>query len=95
VAIYCLFDNIEIHDDEALQTYKKKVIPLVESYGGRYLSVGGHVQVLEGEWLPSLVLVEFPSRDHAQSWHGSSEYRSLKALCNRALTLNAVLLEGK
>ncbi len=95
MATYCLFDNIEIHDAEALQAYKKRVMPLLESYGGRYLSVGGRVQVLEGEWRPSLVLVEFPSSERALAWHSSTEYRSLKALRSRALTLNAVLLESK
>ena len=45
--------DVKIDDVEAYGKYKEKVKPLIESYGGEYLSRGGEINVLENElWEP-------------------------------------------
>ena len=96
MAAYCLFDNIEVTNQEKLQEYAKRVAPIVEAYGGRYLALGGRVDLVEGEWRPVYpVLLEFPSLEQAHRWYDSDEYRDLKALRLSAVRSNAVFIEGR
>lgn len=95
MAAYCFFDVLEVVDAEKLEKYRDGVLSTVESYGGRYLTVGGRSDVVEGEWQPVFpVLIEFPSLEQAHRWYDSDEYRELKALRLAATKGNAVFIEG-
>ena len=51
--VYLVVD-VKIDDVEAYGKYKEKVKPLIERYGGEYLSRGGEIDVLENElWEPT------------------------------------------
>lgn len=92
---YCLFDNLEVIDAAKLEEYKSRVAPVVEKYGGRYVVLGGKVELMEGQWRPTFpVMIEFPNLDRARQWYFSDEYRELKELRLSAVKSNAVLLEG-
>ena len=92
---YCFFDVLEVTDPEKLEKYREGVFSTVEQYGGRYLTVGGRCDVVEGQWRPVFpVLVEFPSLEQAHRWYDSEEYRELKALRLAATRGNAVFIEG-
>lgn len=53
--------DIDVHDPEGYEEYKRLAPPAVAACGGRYLVRGGKLEVLEGEWAPSrLVILEFP-----------------------------------
>ena len=75
MAAYCLFDNLEVLDAEKLRDYKERVLPLVERWGGRYVVLGGRVDLMEGTWRPSFpVMIEFPDLARAHGWYGSADY---------------------
>ena len=60
--------NVEVHDPERYEDYRKSVLPTLGPYGGRFLVRGGKVEVLEGGWTPKrFVILEFPSADKAVS----------------------------
>jgi len=62
---------------------------------GRYLARGGALEVLEGEWQPSrIVLFEFPDMESARSLFTSQDYAPLKALRLSCSTGHAVVVEG-
>ena len=69
--------EIDITDRSWVRDYVQHVTPMVERHGGRYLSRTGRVEKLEGERKPAqvLVLVEWPSRDAADAFYRSEEYR--------------------
>jgi uncharacterized protein (DUF1330 family) len=46
--VYLVVD-VKINDSETYGKYKEKVKPLIESYGGEYLSRGSEINVLENE----------------------------------------------
>ena len=95
MAAYCFFDVVEVTDPERLEKYREGVLATVERYGGRYLTVGGRCDVVEGEWHPVFpVLIEFPSLEEAHRWYDSEEYRELKALRLAATRGHAVFIEG-
>lgn len=95
MSAYCLFDNLEVIDSAKLEEYKKRALPVVEQYGGRYVVLGGKFDLVEGEWEPTFpVMIEFPSLEQAHRWYDSDEYRDLKALRLSAVRSNAVFIEG-
>ena len=78
----------------AFEAYKSLAEQSITRHGGRYLARGGSQEVLEGEWSPSTVIVEFPSIDTAREWYSSNEYRAALKLRDEALTRDLVLVEG-
>jgi uncharacterized protein (DUF1330 family) len=46
-------------------------------YGGRWLALDAPVEVREGAWPGSVVLMEFPDRETARAWYDSPEYQKI------------------
>lgn len=87
--------TIDIKDPE---TYKKyiEVAPVsIGAYGGKYLTRGGAVEVLEGEWAQRrFVILEFPSMEQVRRWHASPEYAPALALRRSCADAVLLLAEG-
>jgi uncharacterized protein (DUF1330 family) len=67
----------------------------VEQYGGRFVVRGGRVDPKEGDWQPRLlVMLEFPSLEHAERWYNSPEYKPLIAIREKAATTELLIAEG-
>ena len=55
--------------------------PALQATGAKILSRGGKIINLEGKKMNRLVVIEFPSMDHAENFYNSNEYKkSLKFL---------------
>lgn len=94
MAAYCLFDIIEIHNQEAMNEYQNNVIEIVSKFSGTYVVIGGGV-IKEGNYKPVFpVMIEFPSMKQAEAWYNSEAYAKLKALRLSATTSNAVFFDG-
>ena len=95
MSAYCLFDNRVVKNPAKLEEYKKRVLPVVEKYHGKYVVLGGETEVVEGNWKPTyLVMIEFPNQELAKKWYYSEEYRDLKALRLSATESNAAIIAG-
>ena len=93
---YFLVDIREIKDPVKMERYRAQVSPVVEKFGGRYLVVGGPLEMVEGSNKPVFpVLIEFPSMDHARRWYDSEEYRELKEMRLDATHSNAFFMDGR
>jgi uncharacterized protein (DUF1330 family) len=87
--------QITVRDAAAYDRYRTLVPPTIAAYGGRYLARGGQTETLEGTWRPTrLVIVEFPSAEHARQWLASPEYAEAKAIRHSSADTEMVLLEG-
>ena len=94
MAAYVIVD-IDIHDSETYEEYRRLAPASVASYGGKYLARGGAVDVLEGNWVPNrLVILEFPDVDRAKEWLNSPDYAPIKALRHKSAQSNMVVIEG-
>ena len=70
-----LISDITLRDREAFEVYRTRAADAIHKFGGRYLARLGEIQILEGTWNPSMiVVVEFPSLERAREWYRSSEY---------------------
>ncbi|UCG87134.1 MAG: DUF1330 domain-containing protein [Gemmatimonadota bacterium] len=90
-----LIAEIDIHDAERYEEYRKLAAPTVAAYGGRYVVRGGAVTRLEGKWAPGRVVVlEFPSVDRAKQWWDSAEYSPAKALRQMSASTEMIVVQG-
>ncbi len=90
-----LIVDIEVHDTERYAEYVKQVPKFIEKHEGKYLVRGGATEVKEGTWTPNrLVVLEFPSRAHAESFLDDPGYAPVAAIRHAAATTRLVLAEG-
>ena len=67
-----------VTDAEIMGEYAKHVPATLEPYGGRFVVRGGQIDLVEGAWnTPRLVVIEFPSREHARNWYDSAAYQAI------------------
>lgn len=94
MAAYIIVD-VEITDPVNYAAYIRVVPPTIAAYGGRFLVRGGKTETLEGSWIPKrIVVLEFPSVEHARAWWDSEEYRHPKGLRQSASITDMILVEG-
>lgn len=87
--------NVTVKDSVRYEDYRRLVTPTLANYGGRFIVRGGPVEVLEGDWLPNrLVLVEFPSVEHARRWWNSPEYTEAKLIRQATSEGTLLILDG-
>lgn len=87
--------NITIHDPVRYEEYKRLASPTVSAYGGRYVARGAPVEVREGSWVPSrLVILEFPDVERARAWWSSPEYAPAKAIRQSCADTQLVITGG-
>ena len=77
---YYAIGTLNFTNNDWVMEYLQKVTPMVEKVGGKYLARCPSVEVIEGEGgAPhSVVLIEFPSREAAESFYYSEEYEPFK-----------------
>jgi uncharacterized protein (DUF1330 family) len=94
MAAYLIADT-EIHDQAVYDDYKRKVLPVIQKFGGRFVVRGAPHEVLEGSWNPTrLVVIEFPDMAKLKAWYASPEYAPLLALRQPAANDHLVAVEG-
>ncbi len=94
MAAYVLAE-IEIANPEGYREYTAVVPATIAQYGGRFLTRGGAVEALEGEWpARRRVLIEFPSMEAARRWWDSPEYAGPKAMRRANSRGRLLLLDG-
>ena len=93
--VYCVGD-VDIHNIDNYKKYMEQVKPLVEKYGGEYLTRGGPMEALETElWSPiRMVLLKFPNKQAAMDWMNSEEYQPVKKIRQDNSSGTMVILEG-
>jgi uncharacterized protein (DUF1330 family) len=90
-----LIADVEVHDQTVYAEYRRQVLPLVQTHGGRFIVRGGAQEVLEGEWKPQrLVVIEFPDMATLRAWYHSPEYAKLIALRQGVARGSLVAVEG-
>ena len=87
--------NLEVTNRKGFEKYRRTVPPIVSKYGGKYVARGGDFQVLEGNWRPKRVIIlEFPSMEHAREFYDSEDYKPFLALRASSTNSEVVLVDG-
>ena len=87
--------DVEITHPTEYEEYRKKVMPTLEAFGGKFLVRGGTSEPLEGNRTPGrLVILEFASVARAKEWWGSANYRPAKRMRQAAARTRMIVVEG-
>jgi len=84
-------DDTEVHTKD----YLPHAHPILVRHGGKALAVTDDVETWEGA-LPEgrLVLVEFPTKAHADAFYADPEYQPFKTLRQSISSSDSVLFDG-
>jgi uncharacterized protein (DUF1330 family) len=74
--------------------YLEQVEATAAPYGGKWLAIDAQVQVVEGAWPGSVVLMEFPDMASATNWYGSTEYQKILPLRTSHSVSDLILVDG-
>ena len=90
-----LISQIEVHDPEGYEEYRKLVGASLAQYGGKFIARGGRIDVLEGTWNPKRVVIcEFDSLERARQWYESPEYRPAMAIRKKTSDASIIVVDG-
>jgi uncharacterized protein (DUF1330 family) len=88
--------DLKVHDLRDFLPYVEAIPLFIAKHGGRYASKGADPIVLEGDWSPQrLVILEFPSSDHARLFLADPDAQDLFARRHRSTTSRLVLVHGE
>jgi uncharacterized protein (DUF1330 family) len=82
----------QINDD--VLTYIDRIQATLDPFGGRFLVHGPQVEVVEGQWPGTVVILEFPDADRARAWYRSPAYQEILPLRTNHIEGDAILVEG-
>lgn len=87
--------EINIHDPEIYEEYKKLTPASIAEFDGKFVVRGGRTVSLEGDWKPQRIVVsEFPSVERAQEWWNSEGYKKAKKLRHDSADTKMIIVEG-
>lgn len=96
MAAYVIVRVLEMRDTGWREEYAPKTSALVQKHGGKFIVRGGAKERLEGTGkLPvNIVVIEFPSVEHAKAWYNDPDYAPLVKLRQSGSDAELVLVEG-
>ncbi len=85
-----------VTNPEQFKEYQKLAGPTVTAFGGKLVSGGSDLEVLEGNWpRPTFVLLEFASVEKAKAWYASPAYREAIAARSGAAVFDMIVAPGR
>ena len=66
---------VDVKNYDEYKKYTDIAGPALISAGAKILSRGGRIKNLEGKEINRIVVIEFPSMEHAEKFYHSDEYR--------------------
>jgi uncharacterized protein (DUF1330 family) len=87
--------HVEVTNPEQYEQYKKLSTIAMQANGAEVCIRGGKVEVLEGDWSPSrVVMLKFPSMEQARAFYDSVEYDAAKEARKGAAVMRMICVEG-
>lgn len=82
------------HFNADVGQYLERIQDTLDPFGGRFLVHGGDVEVKEGPWPGTIVVIAFPGIDEARNWYDSPEYQAILHLRTDHIDGQAILVQG-
>jgi uncharacterized protein (DUF1330 family) len=90
-----IIGDITVNDMERYKDYIAKAPGFVARHFGKYLVRGGDVTVVEGDWHPArMVVLEFPSMEHARAFVADPAYQAVANDRRSATSSRLIIVEG-
>jgi uncharacterized protein (DUF1330 family) len=94
---YYAVAEMDVTDPSWIRDYVTNVTGMVERRGGRYLSRTARIEKIEGERTPPqvIVLIEWPSKEVAEEFYASEEYRPYREARGEGARNEFLLVAGE
>ena len=89
-----LMANLRVDDPEIFKEFSSVALPLIEKYGGKLLARGPHADRHEGAVSGVVTLIEFDSKAAAEKFYFSEEYQAAKAIRDKGVDTDLMIIEG-
>lgn len=85
---------MSIDDPEVYRKYTDRTPPLVEKYGGKFLTRGEEVTTIEGTpYEHRMVILEFPKKSDVEAWFADPDYQVAMKFRHASSTMQMLLLQ--
>ncbi|MER5869611.1 DUF1330 domain-containing protein [Streptomyces sp. NPDC002044] len=81
-----------MHED--VLRYIESIQATMDPFGGRFLVHGREVEVLEGPFPGTVVMIGFPDMGRARAWYASDAYQAILPLRTGHVPGEAILVDG-
>lgn len=82
----------QINDD--VLDYIERIQGTLGPFGGRFLVHGAEVDVKEGPWPGTIVVIQFPDVESANGWYQSPAYQEILPLRTNHIDGEAIVVQG-
>jgi uncharacterized protein (DUF1330 family) len=82
----------QINDD--VLHYIETIQATLDPFGGHFLVHAAEVEVKEGPWPGTVVIIEFPCLDQARAWYDSPAYQAILPLRTDHIDGSAIIVDG-
>ena len=86
--------NIRVEDQEKFKQFSGMAGPAIKKYGGKVLARGPDADRLEGDLCGIVMLIEFESKEAANTFYYSEEYQAAKAVREACSDTDFTIIEG-
>ena len=86
--------NIRIRDQDKFQQFSGMAGPAIKKFGGKVLARGPGAERLEGDITGTVMMIEFESKEAANTFYHSDEYQAAKAIREECSDTDFMIIEG-
>jgi uncharacterized protein (DUF1330 family) len=74
--------------------YLERIQATLDPFEGRFIVHGPKLEVMEGTWPGTIVVIEFPDVARAHAWYESQAYQQILPLRTNHIEGSAILVNG-
>ena len=74
--------------------YLDQVQATLDPFGGKFIVQGGQMDIVEGAWPGSAIVLSFPDMTKAREWYKSPAYQNILHLRTDHLVGDVILVDG-
>ena len=89
-----LVANIRVTDHDKFQEFAGMAGPAIKQYGGKVLARGPVADRLEGDVNGIVMMIEFESKQAANTFYHSKEYQAAKTIREECSDTDLMIVEG-
>ena len=89
-----LVANIRVIDQDKFQAFSGMAAPAIKKYGGKVLARGPGAERCEGYVRGIVMMIEFESKEAANTFYHSDEYQAAKAVREECSDTDLMIIEG-
>src|SRR6478609_7463570 len=94
MAAYALAHLYDPHTNDEVLDYIERIQSTMDPFGGKFIVHVAQVEVKEGPWPGTVVILEFPDVESARVWYVSPAYQEILPLRTGNIDGTTIIVDG-